>query len=178
MQITWIRHGQTEENVKGTYYGQKEATLTPEGVRQIKLLRPLVEETLTIYISPSQRTIDTANILFGQNRQTGEKVKAVTDERLVERNMGKWEGLTYSEIEKQDPIACKAWEEDWINYTLPEGESARNQYDRVSSFIKMIEEKKEDATVVAHAGTIRMAIAYMLGENIELFWKFKIDTGV
>lgn len=181
MQITWIRHGQTEENVKGTYYGQKEATLTPDGVRQIHLLRPLVEETSAIYVSPSQRTLDTVNLLFGREHEAidaNNGGKYSVDERLTERNMGKWEGLTYSEIEKQDPIACKAWEEDWINYTLPEGESARDQYDRVSSFIKMLEEKNEEATVVAHAGTIRMAIAYMLGENIDLFWKFKIDTGV
>lgn len=180
MHITWIRHGQTEENVKGTYYGQKEATLTLEGVRQIKALRPFVTETSTIYVSPSQRTIDTANILWGKELQAGDTpqgVKFVIDERLVERNMGKWEGLTYQEIEKENPVACKAWEEDWINFTLPEGESAKDQYDRVSSLIKMLEEKKEDAIVIAHAGTIRMALAYMLGENIDLFWKFKIETG-
>lgn len=177
MHITWIRHGQTDENVKGTYYGQKEATLTLEGVRQIKALRSLVTEVSTIYVSPSQRTIDTANLLFSKDQEASKCIKPIIDTRLTERNMGKWEGLTYQEIEKQNPVACKAWEADWINFILPEGESAKDQLERVSSFIKMLEEKNEDAIVVAHAGTIRMAIAYMLGENIDLFWKFKVETG-
>lgn len=175
MKVTWIRHGQTSENVKGTYYGKKEATLTLEGVRQIQELRSLVKDNVTIYVSPSRRTLDTANLLL--NKAVFYKGDYTTDIRLVERNMGKWEGLTYEEIEKEDPIACKAWEEDWIHYTIPEGESAKDQFNRVSSFIEMLEEKDEEAIVVAHAGTIRMAMAYMLGKQIDLFWKFKVDTG-
>lgn len=170
MQITWIRHGQTSENVKGSYYGQSDPALTPVGVRQIQSLKTQVIAQPIIYASPTKRALETAEILFGE--------QAVTiDARLLERNMGKWEGLSFGEIEKDYPEACQAWEADWIHFVMPEGESAQGQFERVGDFVEHLAKQSQDAVVIAHAGTIRMAMAYMLGQNIELFWRFQVETG-
>lgn len=170
MQITWIRHGQTSENVKGSYYGQTDPALTQEGVRQIQDLKTKIVAKPVIYVSPTQRAIETAEILFGEQSVT-------IDARLLERHMGKWEGLSFSEIEKGYPVECSEWEADWVHFVMPEGESAQQQFERVGNFVEHLARQNQDAVVVAHAGTIRMAIAYMLGQNIELFWRFQVETG-
>lgn len=172
MKITWIRHGQTEENVKGTYYGALETQLTEEGKKSLQDVKVFLEQEgmpKRIYSSPQMRALESVECLTNQEVQQ--------DARLCERHMGLWEGLKYEEIKQNDPKACKAWEADWKGYVLPEGESAYEHYEKVKSFVKMLEEKNEDALVVAHSGTLRMALAYMFHENIDCFWKFKVEPG-
>ncbi|MHC1747734.1 MAG: histidine phosphatase family protein [Cellulosilyticaceae bacterium] len=168
MKITWIRHGMTTENEKQTYYGALEATLTERGKQQVKYLKQKEYNNCKIYVSPKERCLQTARGIF-------EIDNFETDVRLKERNMGLWEGMNYQKIKSDHKKKCDLWDKDWISYVVPEGESAKNQYDRVKDFVKMLENKQEDAVVVAHAGTIKMALSYMLGDTIELFWKFKIE---
>ena len=170
MKIYWVRHGKTQENEKNNYYGKLDVRLTPEGVREVKAIQTSFDNCINVYTSPAARAIETAGILFSN-------VYFRADARLLERSMGIFEGMNYKEIGKKYPEACKAWDEDWQNYCIPEGESAKMQYERVVSFIKELEALGEDAVVVCHAGTIRMAICYMLGGDLDMFWKFKVHTG-
>ena len=171
MKIYWVRHGKTQQNEKNNYYGKLDVRLTPEGVREIKEIQTNFNDCINVYTSPAARAIETAGILFSN-------VYFKADARLLERNMGIFEGMNYGEIGKKYPHECKMWDENWQDYCIPEGESARMQYDRVVSFIKELEALGEDAIVVCHAGTIRMAICYMLGGNLDMFWKFNVHTGI
>ncbi|MBP3910234.1 MULTISPECIES: histidine phosphatase family protein [Zhenhengia] len=170
MKIYWVRHGKTQQNEKNNYYGKLDVRLTPEGVREIKEIQTNFNDCINVYTSPAARAIETAGILFSN-------VYFKADARLLERNMGIFEGMNYGEIGKKYPHECKMWDENWQDYCIPEGESARMQYERVVSFIKELEALGEDAIVVCHAGTIRMAICYMLGGNLDMFWKFNVHTG-
>lgn len=170
MKIYWVRHGKTQQNEKNNYYGKLDVRLTPEGVREIKEIQTNFNDCINVYTSPAARAIETAGILFSN-------VYFKADARLLERNMGIFEGMNYGEIGKKYPGECKMWDENWQDYCIPEGESARMQYERVVSFIKELEALGEDAIAVCHAGTIRMAICYMLGGNLDMFWKFNVHTG-
>lgn len=170
MKIYWVRHGKTQQNEKNNYYGKLDVRLTPEGVREIKEIQTNFNDCINVYTSPTARAIETAGILFSN-------VYFKADARLLERNMGIFEGMNYGEIGKKYPHECKMWDENWQDYCIPEGESARMQYERVVSFIKELEALGEDAIAVCHAGTIRMAICYMLGGNLDMFWKFNVHTG-
>lgn len=170
MKIYWVRHGKTQQNKKNNYYGKLDVRLTPEGVREIKEIQTNFNDCINVYTSPAARAIETAGILFSN-------VYFKADARLLERNMGIFEGMNYGEIGKKYPHECKMWDENWQDYCIPEGESARMQYERVVSFIKELEALGEDAIAVCHAGTIRMAICYMLGGNLDMFWKFNVHTG-
>ncbi|MBC8578119.1 histidine phosphatase family protein [Zhenhengia yiwuensis] len=170
MKIYWVRHGKTQQNEKNNYYGKLDVRLTPEGVREIKEIQTNFNDCINVYTSPAARAIETAGILFSN-------VYFKADARLLERNMGIFEGMNYGEIGKKYPRECKMWDENWQDYCIPEGESARMQYERVVSFIKELEALGEDAIAVCHAGTIRMAICYMLGGNLDMFWKFNVHTG-
>ena len=175
MKITWIRHGQTDQNLKGTYYGKTESSLTPKGKNQIKRLQKalvrngLLNKESKLYCSPQQRAVQTAQLLTTKER--------ILDPSLEERNMGLFEGLTYEEIKNQYPIACQEWEKDWKQYQIPQGESAKEQYDRVEAFMKQLEEKGEDAIVITHSGVIRMALCKILGGNLDHFWHFRVEPG-
>lgn len=170
MKIYWVRHGKTQQNEKNNYYGKLDVRLAPEGVREIKEIQTNFNDCINVYTSPAARAIETAGILFSN-------VYFKADARLLERNMGIFEGMNYGEIGKKYPHECKMWDENWQDYCIPEGESARMQYERVVSFIKELEALGEDAIAVCHAGTIRMAICYMLGGNLDMFWKFNVHTG-
>lgn len=171
MKIYWVRHGKTEENEKNNYYGKLDVRLTREGIQEVKAIQTSFNDCINVYTSPAARAIETASILFSN-------IYFKADARLLERHMGIFEGMNYKEIGTKYPEERKAWDEDWKYYQIPEGESAMMQYERVVSFIHELEEIGEDAIVICHAGTIRMAICYMLGGNLDLFWKFKVHTGM
>lgn len=171
MKIYWVRHGKTEQNERNNYYGRLESRLTPEGIQEVKAIQTSFNNCINVYTSPAARAIETAGLLFSN-------VYFKVDARLLERNMGIFEGLNYREIGRKYPVERKAWDRDWKAYIIPEGESALMQYERVVSFIKELEKKDEDAIVICHAGTIRMALSYMLGGNLDFFWKFNVHTGM
>ncbi|MGL4736509.1 MAG: histidine phosphatase family protein [Cellulosilyticaceae bacterium] len=169
MRIWWMRHGQTVENQRGTYYGHLDVPLTEEGRLALAKYEKRWAPDLCVYSSPLTRAQESA-------RAIGYEVLQV-DERLAERHMGIWEGMTYSQIRASNRAECDLWTRDWINYVIPEGESAHMQYERVTAFVRSLEDQGEDALVVCHGGTIQMALAYMLFENIEAFWKVKVAPG-
>ena len=171
MKIYWVRHGKTKENEKNSYYGKLDVRLTSEGVQEVKAIQTSFNECINVYSSPAARAIETAGLLFAN-------VYFKADARLLERNMGVFEGLNYRQIGRKYPLERVEWDNDWQNYIIPEGESARMQYERVVSFIKELEAAGEDAVVVCHAGTIRMALCYMFGGNLDMFWKFRVHTGM
>lgn len=171
MKVYWVRHGRTEQNDANNYYGKMESRLTEEGIKEIKSIQTDFEGCINVYTSPAARAIETASLLF---RDVYFKV----DGRLLERHMGIFEGMNDVEIKKRYPKERREWYSDWKDYRIPEGESAIMQYERVVKFLKELEVTNEDAIVICHAGTIRMALSYMLGENLDMFWKFKVDTGM
>lgn len=168
MKIILVRHGQTDENLLKTY-STKSAQLTEEGRNQIKRIRPFVE-TLPfdkVYISPLDRTRDTASILG---------VEGEIEKKIQEVDFGDFEGKTYEELEEMYPKEVKLWNEDIINYITPEGESLRLAYDRVTSFLEELVKKDEDVLLVCHAGVIRLTLCWVF-DNIDYFFKFRIANG-
>ncbi len=55
MKITFLRHGESELNMKGVYYGQLDPSLTDKGRKQIVEVREKLGEFKKIYVSPLKR---------------------------------------------------------------------------------------------------------------------------
>jgi broad specificity phosphatase PhoE len=81
-----------------------------------------------IISSPMVRASETAAIIAA-----GRPVE--TDERLREMHYGRWEGLTFEEIPKQDPELRARWERDPAETHTPGGESGEEVASRVLSFL-------------------------------------------
>jgi len=166
--IILIRHGQTEDNAD-RIFSTKDTKLTEKGREQIKNTKKIVD-TLSfdkVYVSPLYRAIETMEILGLE----GEK-----EERIKEVDFGLFEGNSYEALKEKFPEEVKQWDENYINYVTPEGESIKLAYERVTSFLEEISKKDEDVVLVCHDGVIRIALSWVFN-NIDYFFKFKVENG-
>jgi broad specificity phosphatase PhoE len=91
--VTFVRHGQSEGNVLGTWDGRINTALTARGIAQATAAAAVAPRVPTIYTSPLKRAASTA-ALIGE----AVDVEPIPDEGLMEMFFGGWEGLTTDEI--------------------------------------------------------------------------------
>lgn len=169
MKITFLRHGESELNIKGVYYGQLDPSLTEKGRKQIVEVRDRLGEFERVYVSPLKRAIESAKIALGHE-------EFQVDKRIMELNFGLFEGLSYKEIREGFPEEHDKWVKDGINYRYPKGENIEDMTKRVVDFVEDLKEKGEDVLVVAHFGVICAVLSHYICENINSFWKFKSEV--
>lgn len=170
-----VRHGETESNASGVYCGWKNSQLTEKGLRQANIVSEKLKQEKIHHMMSSDldRTMETAKIINNYHQ-----VQLTLEKDFREMHFGLWEGLSYKEIAQSHKTALKDWEEDWIDFRMPQGESLRQMYERVTARIaKMMEEYKEgNILIVSHSGCIRAILAHLIGRGIEDYWKYKIDN--
>ncbi len=172
MNLYLVRHGQTNSNSQGRYIGAFEDELSLYGVSEIEKSKKLIGAVCfdKIFSSERSRAIESAKILVDK--------EIFCDGRLNERDFGIFENMTYKEICDKYPMDQKSWEENWIYYKIPKGESVKEVYERTVSFMKMLEkENYENCLVVSHGGIIRLIYCYILGGDLNNFWKFTSKNG-
>lgn len=172
MNLYLIRHGQTRSNIQGRYIGSFEDELSSQGINEIIKTKGFIKDICfnRVFTSDRKRTIDSAKILVDE--------EIVCDYRLNERNFGIFENRTYKEICDSYPREQKAWEENWIDYKIPRGESVIETYGRVVEFMRSLEkENYENCLAVTHGGIIRLIYCYILGGDLNNFWKFTTKNG-
>ena len=134
--IVLIRHAESEGNVDETMYMRKpdhRIELTEKGKRQAReageqlknLLGP--NETLYVYVSPYLRTMQT---LYELGQAVGvDRVLGVREElRIREQDFGNFQDATMRELKRERLGFGRFF------YRFPNGESAADVYDRVTSF--------------------------------------------
>lgn len=170
MNIYLLRHGQTDENKKKVYYGAYDASLNCKGIQDAKRARERLKNIKfdKIYVSDKIRTIQTAKIALKSL-----KTQFIVDKRISEINFGDFERKSYDFIKNTYPKECKEWEINWKNFTPPKGENFIEFYSRVKKFMNDIKKCNcDNILIVTHSGVIRAIYCYILGENLDLYWKF------
>ena len=126
-----IRHGMSENH--RALLGSSDPPLTPEGRRQVESLADTLAEAgiEDIVSSRLQRAAETARIL---GRRLG--LEPETDTRLNEISHGDWDGLTWAEIERRDPVAAQAKLDDWRGVTPPGGEPFEEFRARIDAAVR------------------------------------------
>lgn len=84
MLIYLLRHGQTEYNAQKRYQGQRDIPLSAAGIAQ---LRQADFSPEVVYVTPLQRTAQTARVFFPG-------AKLIPVDGLKEMNFGRFEGQT------------------------------------------------------------------------------------
>lgn len=140
MKLIIVRHGETEENVKGICQGQTPGTLTPKGIEQAKklALRLKSEHIDAAYSSDQKRASDTAKQILKFHPH----LKLQLDKRLRERSLGHYEGHPFPK--------------DWDWKSLPNNvESDKMMVERLRLFVNDIAKNHPSQTVlvVCHGGT-------------------------
>jgi 2,3-bisphosphoglycerate-dependent phosphoglycerate mutase len=159
MFVYFIRHGQTQYNADGRIQGWLDVPLNTEGLDQAERLAQRLggKPIEVIYASPLMRARDTALAVA-----TRRKLDVRTDDRLREYNMGIWSGRTGDEIGAKFPNFVL----DDPNTAIPEGETAMDMHERVSSFLADLIARHTGQpgrlAVVTHGGTLGALLGAML----------------
>ena len=174
MREIWIiRHGQTDMNCKGAYFGTLDVPLNEAGRQQAFALRARIEWPGfdLLLTSPLQRAAETASLLLPDAAFTGEPA-------LAERAFGLWEGMTADEIRHSDPAGWAEWTADWENARPEGGESLLEMWARSSAFLGNLLDRTDwrRTLLVSHAGPIRCLIAAALQQPPDGLWRFAPDN--
>ena len=155
-----VRHGETEWNAIDKVLGRTDISLNDRGKEQaMEAARSLKDAKIDVFLcSPMLRTRQTADAI---SNETG--VSYEIDERLIEQNFGKFEGVERSNEEYQ-----AAKREYFVRY--PGGESYFDMAARVFPLIKELEGK--NALVVTHGGICRIICSYFNDMGNEEFVRF------
>ncbi len=175
MTIYIIRHGETDSNEKGQYYGRLDIPLNNNGIKQMEALKPSLSLIgfQAVYSSPSSRTLESLK-LCGNHLYDQVQI----DHRLGELDFGVFEGKTYQEITKLYPEEAKIWAGDWKGFCPPKGESFIAFYNRVAKFFEdLLTKNHENVLIMAHSGVIKAMYCYVLQNNLDLYWHFTCHNG-
>ncbi len=171
-----VRHGETEWNSAFRFQGQTDVPLGEEGRRQAALLadRLGAVEFDRVYSSPLSRAFETASII---RKRSSFPMDIVTRPELSEMCFGTWEGLTLSEIQKNDPPLFLSWREDPSSVSPPGGESFDGLLSRTGSILgEILGDKGRNILVVCHGGTIRAALVFLLKISFAAAWNVRVDN--
>ncbi|MHC6178347.1 histidine phosphatase family protein [Clostridium sp. JNZ X4-2] len=163
------RHGETLWNTEMRMQGRKDSPLTERGIQQANLLKKRLEniDFSVIYSSPLGRTVKTSKILAGQRN-----IPIIKDDRLMEIDLGKWEGFNQKEIEEKN---SKQLHNFWTNpkvYEPDNGERFEQVRARIIPLIKEVINKYEGKNVlfVTHTITLKIIMSYFEDRPLEKFW--------
>jgi alpha-ribazole phosphatase len=176
MRLLLVRHGETAWNVAGRLQGQSDPPLTACGQRQARALaRVLATNTVqAVYSSDLRRTQQTADSIA-----TGCKLSVHHDARWREMAFGRWEGLTWNEIQQCDSATLAAWQADPWHSAPPQGETLAQLHDRVRAAWSCLVavHAAHNVVLVSHGGPLRLLLCATLGLAAQAHWRFMLDPG-
>lgn len=167
-----VRHGQTDLNKKGVYFGILDPPLNFQGKIEVKSARELLKKIDydEIFTSNLKRAVETAKEINYLDR------KLIETEDLREINFGIFEGYTYEELKKLYPEELKK-SNDWKKYNYVTGESIEEVQKRVISFIEKTIDFEKNTILVSHWGVINTILSYYFSVGIEGYWKYNVNNG-
>ena len=174
MLIAFMRHGQTEWNVRHLLQGaNRDIDLTDEGVRQVEAAADgLIRGGWRfdrIYVSPYRRAVHSAEIVCSRFGGV-----PIVDDRIREIAFGEYEGTPYLNGNYMDDNIRSAFECP-SKYVPRGGETYGEVMTRVRDFLehelKPLEETCERVLVVAHGGLLRAVIATVTGAALADYWR-------
>ncbi|MFI3175703.1 MAG: alpha-ribazole phosphatase [Bacillota bacterium] len=176
MRIYFIRHGETEMNVSGKFYGWTDCDINEVGKRQAEELHTFfkTQKIDMVYSSDLLRAAHTAKIVFRDNDC---EIKYDSDFR--EMNFGDWEDKDFAYIKEHHAEKLERWQTSWQDEFHENGESFVEFYDRVSKGIDRVvaESKGKNVAVVSHYGGLSASICHLIGAGSSAYWGFQFQQG-
>lgn len=158
--IYHIRHGQTDWNAAGKLQGAQDIPLNDRGRAQADANgRALGAHFAAVGRDPG--SLGWVASPLGRTRETMERVRRaagldptgyVVAEGLRELSFGRFESLTYAEVEAHAPAAMAELRRDKWNFAPPGGENYVMLTDRVR---RWFETTTGDLVIVSHGGVFR-----------------------
>ena len=163
--IVLVRHGETIWHAENRYAGCSDVPLSSRGLLQAAHLAAWARDAglSAVWSSTLARAKCTA-----QPAADAASLPLRLDERLVELDFGRGEGLTEAEMEDRFPAERSAFVRDPILHHLPGGEDPKHAVERGIAALRDIISAApgERSLVVAHNTLIRLVLCRLL--NIPL----------
>jgi probable phosphoglycerate mutase len=181
--LYYVRHGETEWNREGRLQGQHDSALTARGRAQAAECGEILRDLLACE-ARDVASLDFIASPLGRARATMERIRGVlgldledyrVDARLAELSFGRWEGVSYPELQAHHSEVLAKRERDKWNFVPPGGESYADLLVRLEAWHAGLE---RDSVVVAHGGTARALVALRGVADFEKAAIFDIDQGV
>jgi alpha-ribazole phosphatase len=176
LEIILIRHGETDFNALEIFRGRADVPLNDNGIRQAQLLAEYLggEKIDTIYSSPLQRAVKTAEIIAAPHKL---KVNVVAD--LNDIDCGEWQGLSLREVKERYEELYQDWLDTPEQVRIPGGESLEDVKKRALPFVQDAVMRCGEGRMVfvSHRAVNKVLICALLGLDNSFFWNFKLDTG-
>lgn len=150
MTIALVRHGRTAWNLSRRMQGRSDIALDAHGRAQAVAAGELLSRARWVRIvsSPLARAVETASLI-------GESLAGVehcTDDRLIERDYGRAEGLPVSEVHER-----------WPDADYPDAEPIADLTERARRAFHDIEQRDGDSIIVSHGTLLRTAVEDLTG---------------
>ncbi|NME35446.1 MULTISPECIES: histidine phosphatase family protein [Fusobacterium] len=172
MEIYFVRHGETEWNLKKIFQGVKNSPLTSLGKEQARKLKIKLNpiQFTHYYSSPLGRAVETLEILTEDRKEK----KLETIEYFREIDMGKMEGVPRDEFEKTYPTEFyNLWyngkEYDPSKYN---GETFQEVLTRVKKGLDYLEKNHKEndkILIVSHGIALEAIFACINNQGVETF---------
>jgi len=176
--LLFIRHGKTEWNLEGRYQGsQGDSPLLPASYQEIHELAAALEELHFnhIYVSPLKRARDTAMTIRQDLTQPELPVTILS--RLREFNLGKMEGMAFTDVQARYPKEYDAFRNhpDLYDPTLIQGESFQQLLKRMTPAIQQIvaanPRREDNVLIVSHGAALNALVNSLLGASLATLRK-------
>ena len=155
MELTLLRHAESEYNQFGVFQGRIDCGLSKKGIAQTMEKAKCFDSTFydICFSSPLIRTIQTAKILVPD-------MPLQFDARLIERNLGDWQNTPITDE--------KLFFLNNLHQTPPNGESSTDITTRVKEFIRYLSDNYADKRIliITHAGIV-YALQMALGLELR-----------
>lgn len=174
MNVYFIRHGESEGNVKSIHQGES-VPLSEKGIKQSQLLaKRLKDKDITfIYASPSLRTKQTAEIISKELH-----LPVGYWEFLKERRRpSEIEGLSYDHPKASEIFEITKKNQTKADWKYSDDESYNDLLNRAKEVERHLLGHNNDENIlcVSHIGILTMIILHMLLQDKlspEVFWQF------
>ncbi len=156
----WVRHAPVP-GPRGGISGQSDPPCDLGDALALARLAAALPEGALWVCSPLVRARDTAGAII----KAGIEAPApLVEPDFTEQHFGRWQGLTWDRVEKEDGEAARVFWADPATARPPGGESFKELAGRVEEAIDRLgrEHAGRDIIAVAHAGPIRAALALAL----------------
>ncbi len=173
-----IRHGESVWNGERRIQGSQDPDLSPRGRHQADLLvarlrTHVSKRVAAVYTSPLRRAAETAERIGGALN-----LPTVSEPDFREMCLGRWEGMTVSQIQAAFPGTYERWLQDPLAFPAPGGERLEAFARRVVGAFERMQAAQPgaDLIVVSHGGVIKALLCHVLGLDMRALFRIKQDN--
>lgn len=166
IEITFVRHGETDANASSIWQGQGDAALSEIGRKQAASLKVRLEAKHfdVVLSSDLRRTMQTSELAG---------LEPAADSSWREMDIGDWEGLTRTEVQAQFPDEINRLRSGDRDVAMGGGESWVEFGRRIDGALQRLVSETPTGSrvlVMAHGGVIHVALSARLGFRDRRPW--------